>query len=179
MARTGAILDQLRSEGRSGAPPTVYRTLDFLLEQGLVHRLASLNAFVACCDPAERHGGQFLICEACGRVGELNSARVETTIVEEAAADGGQGGAGLAAAPRPGVAEPQLRQQVQARVQPLGWDLAPEQASEQASQAWLLQALPQAVLRRALAQACAQKPEPSVTQAVRQTHRLIAGAGRL
>ncbi len=81
-----AILDQLRSEGRSGAPPTVYRTLDFLLEQGLVHRLASLNAFVACCDPAERHGGQFLICEACGRVGELNSVRVETTIVEEAAA---------------------------------------------------------------------------------------------
>ncbi|HNO61182.1 MAG TPA: transcriptional repressor, partial [Plasticicumulans sp.] len=74
------------SEGRSGAPPTVYRTLDFLLEQGLVHRLASLNAFVACCDPAERHGGQFLICEACGRVGELNSARVEATIVEEAAA---------------------------------------------------------------------------------------------
>lgn len=81
-----AILDRLRADGRSGAPPTVYRTLDFLLEQGLIHRLASLNAYLACCHPAERHGGQFLICEACGRVGELNSARVEATIVEEAAA---------------------------------------------------------------------------------------------
>lgn len=81
-----AILDRLRADGRSGAPPTVYRTLDFLLEQGLVHRLASLNAFVACCHPAERHGGQFLICEACGRVGELDSRAVETAIAAAAAA---------------------------------------------------------------------------------------------
>ncbi len=83
-----AILDVLRDEGRAGAPPTVYRALDFLLEQGLIHRLASLNAYIGCPHPAERHGGQFLICRGCGRVGELHSGLVEATIVAEAAALG-------------------------------------------------------------------------------------------
>ena len=45
------ILDVLRDDGRQGAPPTVYRALDFLLAQGLIHRLASLNVFTGCRRP--------------------------------------------------------------------------------------------------------------------------------
>lgn len=81
-----AILDVLRDDGRAGAPPTVYRALDFLLEQGLIHRLASLNVFTGCRQPDRRHGGQFLICRDCGRVDELSSAEVESLLAAQATA---------------------------------------------------------------------------------------------
>ena len=81
-----AILDVLRDDGRQGAPPTVYRALDFLLEQGLIHRLASLNVYAGCCQPGSRHGGQFLICRDCGQVNEMNSPAVENLLCAEAAA---------------------------------------------------------------------------------------------
>jgi Fur family transcriptional regulator, zinc uptake regulator len=83
-----AILDVLRDDGRAGAPPTVYRALDFLLEQGLIHRLASLNVFTGCCQPDRRHGGQFLICKDCGRVDELSNTQVEDLLATEADARG-------------------------------------------------------------------------------------------
>lgn len=78
------ILDILRGDGRRGAPPTVYRALDFLLEEGLIHRLASLNVFIGCPHPAENHCGQFLICTACGKVTELDSQVIEETVRIEA-----------------------------------------------------------------------------------------------
>ena len=56
------ILDTLKRERVGAAPPTVYRALAFLLQQGLVHRIESRNAFVGCCEPETPHGGQFLIC---------------------------------------------------------------------------------------------------------------------
>jgi zinc transport system permease protein len=66
------ILDQLRDNGFR-APLQVYRALDKLVEFGMVHRLESLNAFVAC-----RHPGcdgdntiAFMICERCGQVNEI------------------------------------------------------------------------------------------------------------
>ena len=48
------VLDQVREHGIS-APPTVYRALEQLVEQGRVHRLESMNAYVACCDPEHQH----------------------------------------------------------------------------------------------------------------------------
>lgn len=64
--------------GKRPAPVSIYRALDFLLESGLVHRLASRNAFMAC---AHRHDRSapvaFLICEACGRVTEATAPEVE------------------------------------------------------------------------------------------------------
>jgi Fur family zinc uptake transcriptional regulator len=81
-----AILDVLRDDGRPGAPPTVYRALDFLLEQGLIHRLASLNGFTGCRQPNSRHGGQFLICRDCGQVNELSNPTIEQLLGAEAAA---------------------------------------------------------------------------------------------
>ncbi|MFO1350715.1 MAG: transcriptional repressor [Gammaproteobacteria bacterium] len=80
-----AILDILRDEGRRGAPPTVYRALDFLLEQGFVHRLASLNVFIGCNQPAANHSSQFLICRQCGNVSEMDSHTVEDAIRVQAA----------------------------------------------------------------------------------------------
>ncbi|MEN2975825.1 transcriptional repressor [Tistrella bauzanensis] len=66
------VLDRLKDERSGAAPPTVYRALDFLLEQGLVHRIESMNAFVGCGLAGRVHSGQFLICDRCGRVAELN-----------------------------------------------------------------------------------------------------------
>lgn len=55
---------------RPAAPPTVYRSLDFLLEQGLIHRLSSINAFIPCCHPREGHQAAFFICNQCHSVKE-------------------------------------------------------------------------------------------------------------
>lgn len=69
-----ALLDSLRPEGLR-APLQVYRALDKLLELGLVHRLESLNAFVACSDHLHSEDGlfAFAICESCGQVSEFSS----------------------------------------------------------------------------------------------------------
>jgi Fur family zinc uptake transcriptional regulator len=66
------ILDELRDDGFR-APLQVYRALDKLVEMGLVHRLESLNAFVACDHPeGDPHGAiAFAICEDCGQVDEF------------------------------------------------------------------------------------------------------------
>ena len=70
------ILDELRDDGVR-APLQVYRALDKLVEFGLVHRLESLNAFVACqhpsCEGEKEETVLFTICEACGNVQELVS----------------------------------------------------------------------------------------------------------
>ena len=74
------ILDKLRDHGFR-APLQVYRALDKLLEFGLVHRLESLNAFVACSHPDEgccTHGiTAFTICESCGKVTEFHDPVIE------------------------------------------------------------------------------------------------------
>lgn len=82
------MLAVLAQEGRCAAPPTVYRALDFLLEQGLVHRLSSLNAFVGCSRPGHAGSGQFLICQSCGNAAELNDGGVERAITRSATAHG-------------------------------------------------------------------------------------------
>ena len=74
------ILERLAGDGRRVAPMTVYRALDFLIEVGLVHRLASLNAFAVCRGPEEGHGGQFLICRQCRAVLELADPGVDEAI---------------------------------------------------------------------------------------------------
>ena len=90
------LLDELKQSGRSAAPPTVYRALDFLLEQGLIHRVERLNAFVGCGEPGQLaghahphdHPHQFLICRDCGAAIELTDGAVAAA-VEQAAARAG------------------------------------------------------------------------------------------
>lgn len=62
------ILDRLRAEGLGSQPPVVYRALDFLIRAGFVHRIETLNAFVACTEGAAGHAPAFLICRQCRRV---------------------------------------------------------------------------------------------------------------
>lgn len=69
------ILDKLRKVGIK-APPTVYRALEPLIEQGLVHRIQSLNAFVSCHNEEEDHGTQFAVCRGCGSVMEIHDHRI-------------------------------------------------------------------------------------------------------
>ena len=73
-------------DSRPAAPISVYRALDFLLQHGLVHRVESLNAFVACTRPGERHDALLMICSVCRRVAELQDAAIATAIAESAAA---------------------------------------------------------------------------------------------
>ena len=75
------ILDQLRGAGFR-APLQVYRALGKLVEIGIVHRLESLNAFVACRHPHcdSRDTIAFTICEACDRVAEINDGRLERSL---------------------------------------------------------------------------------------------------
>ena len=59
--------------GERIAPPIVYRALEFLLAEGLIHRIESRNAFISCSHPAECGAAQFLICRDCERVAELDN----------------------------------------------------------------------------------------------------------
>jgi Fur family zinc uptake transcriptional regulator len=51
--------------GRRAPPSTIYRSLSVLIEQGLVHKIESLNAFVVCTAPGHAHEPIFLVCERC------------------------------------------------------------------------------------------------------------------
>ena len=79
-----ALLDELRNEEMGSAPPTVYRALDFLIENGLIHRIERMNAFVGCSHPGESHRGFFLICSECGNAEELQSDGLSDTIAASA-----------------------------------------------------------------------------------------------
>jgi len=81
------LLGALQQDGPA-APPTVYRALDFLQQMGLVHRIASLNAYVGCACPGEPHDGQFLICESCRALAELDVPAITGAIERSAAASG-------------------------------------------------------------------------------------------
>jgi Fur family zinc uptake transcriptional regulator len=76
------LLSELSAKRSGVAPTTVYRTLDFLQAQGLVHKLESLNAYLGCSQPKQVHQGHFLICESCEEVRELESKAFNKSISE-------------------------------------------------------------------------------------------------
>ncbi|HWL83704.1 MAG TPA: Fur family transcriptional regulator [Roseomonas sp.] len=88
-----ALLDKLKAQRPGAAPPTVYRALDFLLEQGLIHKVERLNAFVGCVEAGHDHGHehdhhhphQFLICGDCGATVEISDDAVAHALAEAAA----------------------------------------------------------------------------------------------
>ena len=82
------LLDASKETESSAKPATVYRTLDFLLDFGFIHRLESTNAFVACHHFGCQHPVQFLICDSCGLVNEIQSAGLEDTLRSQAKAQG-------------------------------------------------------------------------------------------
>ena len=84
------LLASLAKDGHNAAPPTVYRALDFLLQHGLVHRIASLNAFTGCSHAGEQHTGLFLICDQCQNVLELEAPAVFQAVDSLTKAEGFQ-----------------------------------------------------------------------------------------
>lgn len=83
------LIDRLAEATTRPAPITVYRALDFLMENGLVHRIESRNAFLAC---AHNHDAMstvaFLICDRCGLVGEIPATAIAASINEAARVSG-------------------------------------------------------------------------------------------
>ncbi len=75
------IIDRAAQGGTRHAPITVYRALEFLIENGLAHRIESRNAFIGC---VHRHASDdlvvFLICDRCGEVGEAPSQAVADSL---------------------------------------------------------------------------------------------------
>jgi Fur family zinc uptake transcriptional regulator len=91
------ILDRLREVGFGSQPPVAYRALDFLVANGLAHKIERLNAFIACVHPSHAHTPAFMICRLCDAVAETQSSpargalgsaaratgfRIERTVVE-------------------------------------------------------------------------------------------------
>jgi Fur family transcriptional regulator, zinc uptake regulator len=83
-AKAYDLLDKLKKEDASAKPPTVYRTLDFLLENGLAHKLSSLNAYVGCSHPLKAHACYFLMCTECGGITECCNSTLAQAITETA-----------------------------------------------------------------------------------------------
>lgn len=69
--------DDKNSSHKNVAPPTIYRSLEFLLNEGLIHQLTSINAYVPCCHPRMAHTVAFLICNNCQKVQECSSPPID------------------------------------------------------------------------------------------------------
>lgn len=82
------VLEGLNQRERKAQPPTVYRALEFLMDQGLIHRIESLNAYIGCAQPGDAHTGQFLICRDCGATAELIDSAIDAAIGRGAEAAG-------------------------------------------------------------------------------------------
>lgn len=66
-----------RTSGRRISPPTIYRALEFLLEQRFISRIETKNAFVPCSHPDHPHACVFFICDRCGASAEVENPAVE------------------------------------------------------------------------------------------------------
>lgn len=82
------LLDQLREVMPNAKPPTIYRALDFLQEQGFVHKITSSNSFVLCSHFDHQHPVQMLICNSCGDVQEIQSEGVYDELKQQAEEQG-------------------------------------------------------------------------------------------
>lgn len=78
------VLARLAAEGFGNQPPVAYRALEFLVEQGLAHRIQRLNAFTACVHPGEDHAPAFLICRTCHTVAEAEVTSARQSLETEA-----------------------------------------------------------------------------------------------
>lgn len=76
------LLAQLSSEDFIEKPPTVYRALEFLIENNLIHRIESQNAYIGCSNNHESLDSKFLICDQCNEVEELSEPKINKTLTE-------------------------------------------------------------------------------------------------
>ncbi len=82
------LLEQLKASEPAAKPATIYRALDFLTEQGFIHKIESTNAFLLCHHFEQHHPAQLLICDQCGHVEELHSSPLQQEFVKLASEKG-------------------------------------------------------------------------------------------
>ncbi|MDR2199611.1 MAG: transcriptional repressor [Deltaproteobacteria bacterium] len=74
------LLESLKEKGRRLTPSSVYRTLEFFIRKGLVHRVSSLNSYVACADGGSLHNPVLLVCPDCQAITEINDEALNYSI---------------------------------------------------------------------------------------------------
>lgn len=84
------VLEKLAEQGFGNQPPVAYRALEFLVENGLAHKVRRLNAFAACTRPETAHRPVFLICRECDAVAEASSEAVQSALMSAASDEGFQ-----------------------------------------------------------------------------------------
>ena len=77
------LLDRIKPKAGTAKPATVYRALDFLMEQGLIHKVESLNAFIGCSYSEHQHQQLLLTCSQCQEVEERPAEEVMEAIAKE------------------------------------------------------------------------------------------------
>ncbi len=82
-AKAYELLEKLKPLQNAAKPATIYRALDFLIEQGLIHRVESLNAFIGCNRPSYQHEQLLLICKECNDVEERSAPEVMQSLMAE------------------------------------------------------------------------------------------------
>jgi len=82
------ILPQLAAEGLGSQPPVAYRALDFLVRNGLAHRIERLNAYAACAHLGRAHAPAFLICRDCHQIAEADGEQANSALRQAAEASG-------------------------------------------------------------------------------------------
>ena len=78
--RAYELLSKISDMDYSPKPPTIYRALDFLMENGFVHKINSLNAFIGCSHPMKHNECYFMICNNCNEVRECCDENITDTI---------------------------------------------------------------------------------------------------
>lgn len=81
-AKAYDLLEKIKINDANAKPPTIYRTLDFLLDNGLIHRLNSQNAFVGCSHPLLHQDCYFLICDQCHVIRECCDKQLKNAITK-------------------------------------------------------------------------------------------------
>lgn len=82
------LLERIKPFNVSAKPATVYRALDFLIEQKLIHRVESMNAFIGCNRLESKHDLLLLICESCHEIEERPAIKVMDSLTHELSSAG-------------------------------------------------------------------------------------------
>jgi len=78
------LLEKLQAFDSKAKPPTIYRALEFLLENHFIHRIESLNAYIMCCHLGCEHPMQLLICNKCNDIIELSEPTIDEAFSSKA-----------------------------------------------------------------------------------------------
>lgn len=86
-AKAYDLLDRIKPFDRGATPMTIYRALQFLQDQGFIHRVETLNAFVGCSHMEHQHQHEImlLICESCQQIEERPAPNMIEMMHEEIA----------------------------------------------------------------------------------------------